>query len=221
MAVPVRSCCFFFNLRQGSMLIAVIELLLSAIALFLLLLGSAHAQEVAAMLEADMEDSERDERMLVVPDRRESLLWLQPHHFNNQMRLQKAQHLALVMIVGLYTGIALVTIHLISCVLLLYGAIMRVRQFLLPWISIVLISLAFSLTGLLVSMLLRRGTVPLLLVTALGMQIRLFSWLVVYSYYRHLYEAQSTSCAMMVQQDAKAVGNGYMNFPHYYKPAEV
>ncbi|KAJ8892008.1 hypothetical protein PR048_004573 [Dryococelus australis] len=98
MAVPVRSCCFFFNLRQGSMLIAIIELLLSAIALFLLLLGSAHAQEMAAMLEADIEESEQNEHLFVVSDKDQAVVGLQPHHFNNQIRLHKAQHLAL----GLY-----------------------------------------------------------------------------------------------------------------------
>ncbi|CAG2065431.1 unnamed protein product [Timema podura] len=76
------------------------------------------------------------------------------------------------MIIALYTGIALVTIHLISCVLLLYGAAMQIRQFLLPWMSVVLIGLAFGLTALLLAMFFGRGSTSALLVLSVVMQIR-------------------------------------------------
>lgn len=201
MVVPLRSCCLVFNLRQGTMLIAVVELILSAIFLFLLLLGSAHAQEMAAMLEADIAESQH----LPIDDDTGVILYN-----NNESRLHNAQHLALVMIIALYTGIAVVTIHLISCVLLLYGAIMQIRQFVLPWISFVLISLIVSFTGLLVCMILGYGTQSALIIFSLAIQIRFCLWLVVFSFYRYVYEEQTASCAVLAQQDMMSIKAGYM-----------
>ncbi|GLH06550.1 hypothetical protein R5R35_002836 [Gryllus longicercus] len=201
MVVPIRSCCLLFNLRQGTMLMAVVELILSAICLFLLLLASGHAQEMAAMLEADIAESQR----LPVDDETGIVLY-----HNNESQLHKAQHLAFVMIIALYTGIAMVTIHLISCVLLLYGSIMQIRQFLLPWISIVLISLVVSFTGLLVCMILGYGTQSALIISSLAIQIRFCLWLVVFSFYRQIYEEQAASCAVLAQQDMMSIKAGYM-----------
>ncbi|XP_069691347.1 uncharacterized protein Fie [Periplaneta americana] len=221
MAVPLRSCCYVFTLRQGTMLIAVIELLVSAIILFLLLLGSAHAQEIAAMLEADIEENgggnsgyqdTEDASVYAVP----------PHHANNnEMRLHKGQHVALVMIIALYTAIAMVTIHLVSCTLLLYGSIMHVRQCLLPWLSVVVIGLVFSLASLLVCIVLGHGTATILLVTGLFIHLRLCLLLVVFSHYRQLYEDQVSSCASLVQRDATSIKTGYLHFPPPGKPSDV
>jgi hypothetical protein len=79
-AVDVTNCCYQ---------------LVSAIALFLLLLGSAHAQEIAAMLKEDIEenggnssyDSDVEEH---------SAYALSPHQYSsNEFRLHNGQHVAL------------------------------------------------------------------------------------------------------------------------------
>ncbi|XP_068084180.1 uncharacterized protein [Anabrus simplex] len=221
MTVPLRSCCLVFNLRQGTLLIAVVELLLSAICLFLLLLGSAHAQDMAAMLQADIEESQQQEGIYVTDDT-DAMGGIPIQYSNNETRLHTAQHLALVMIIFLYTGIAMVTIHLVSCVLLVYGAIMEVRQFVLPWISIVLIVLVVSFTGLLVCLILNYGSKSALIIASLIIQIRFCLWLVVFSFYRHMCERRASSCAaILAQEDMTSIKAGYMNFPHHNKPSDV
>ncbi|GFG36684.1 hypothetical protein Cfor_09412, partial [Coptotermes formosanus] len=141
--------------------------LVSAIILFLLLLGSAHAQEIAAMLKADIEEigggSSYDSGT-----QDSSVYALPPHHYsNNEIRLHNGQHVALEMIVALYAAISMVLIHLISCMLLLYGSVMHVRQCLLPWLTVVKIELMFLLALLLLCVILGHGVTITLLVTGL------------------------------------------------------
>lgn len=151
-----------------------------------------------------------------------SVYALPPHHYNNnEIRLHKGQHVALVMIIALYTAIAMATIHLISSTLLLYGSIMQVRQFLLPWLSVVMIGLVFVLATLLVCVVLGHGTATILLVTGLFIHLRLCLLLVVFSHYRQLYEDQASSCASQVQRDATSIKAGYLHFPPPGKPSDV
>jgi hypothetical protein len=69
--------------------------LVSAIGLFLLLLGSAHAQEIAAMLEADIAEN-RGVRPYHPHSEDASVDVLPPFYYsNNEIRLHKGQYLAL------------------------------------------------------------------------------------------------------------------------------
>jgi len=79
-AVDITNCCYQ---------------LVSAIALFLLLLGSAHAQEIAAMLKDDIEENGGNSSYdLDAQDA--SVYALPPHHYsNNEFRLLNGQHVAL------------------------------------------------------------------------------------------------------------------------------
>jgi hypothetical protein len=63
--------------------------------LFLLLLGSAHAQEIAAMLEADIEENGGGSSYY--PNTEDASVYaLPPHHYsNNEIRLHNGQHVAL------------------------------------------------------------------------------------------------------------------------------
>lgn len=203
------------------MLIAVIELLVSAIALFLLLLGSAHAQEIAAMLKEDIEENGGNSSYdLDAQD--PSAYVLSPHHYsNNEFRLHNGQHVALEMVIALYTAIVMVTVHLISCMLLLYGSIMDIRQFLLPWLTVVKIELVFSLASLLVCVIMGHGATIILLVTGMFIHLRLCLLFVVFSYYRKLYEDQAASCASLVQQDSNNIKAGYLHFAPPGKPSDV
>lgn len=73
--------------------------ILSAASLFLLLLGSAHAQEMASMLEADIEDSALREGIILAPE--DTGIFssdIMGHSYSqNEIRLHKAQHLAIGM----------------------------------------------------------------------------------------------------------------------------
>ncbi|PNF29995.1 hypothetical protein B7P43_G06950 [Cryptotermes secundus] len=174
MPILLQTCCYAFTLRQGTILVAVIELLVSAIGLFLLLLGSAHAQEIAAMLEADIAEN-RGVRPYHPHSEDASVDALPPFYYsNNEIRLHKGQYLALVMIMALYIAIAIVTVHLISCMLLLYGSIMHVRQCLMPWMSVVVLKVVVVLSSFFFFVLLGRGTAAILLVTVLFVLLRLY-----------------------------------------------
>ncbi|RZF43504.1 hypothetical protein LSTR_LSTR005240 [Laodelphax striatellus] len=134
MALPVQSCFNVLTLRQGTLLIAVVELFLSVFLLFLLLLGSADAQEMAAVLEADIEDSAAREGIALAPDTDLPSSYSSSSSSSvaishNQAQLHKAQHLAFVVIMSLYTGVIMAIVHLISCILLLYGTAMVIFAF--------------------------------------------------------------------------------------------
>ncbi|CAH2037276.1 unnamed protein product, partial [Iphiclides podalirius] len=53
---------------------------------------------------------------------------------NNQRRFAKAQHLASVTVIFLYTSTILTSIYLMCCISLLHGAVKYKREYILPWI---------------------------------------------------------------------------------------
>ncbi|KAK9500752.1 hypothetical protein O3M35_001952 [Rhynocoris fuscipes] len=184
MTVPLRRCFYLFSLRQGTMLIGITVLLLSGFCLFLLLLGSAHAHEMATMLEADIEDSAEREGIVLSAD------GVDVQESHNDIILHKAHNLAVLVIVWLYLGVALATVHLVLCILLLYGAIMRVRQLLVPWMCVALVGLVLCCTAMLVSMYLVRGYAALAIFISSSIIISLgfYLWMVVYSHYMEMGE---------------------------------
>ncbi|XP_075231812.1 uncharacterized protein LOC142330457 [Lycorma delicatula] len=196
MALPVRTCFNVLTLRQGTILIAIVELFLSTFLLFLLLLCSADAQEMAAVLEADIEDSAQREGIALSDDT--SLIEIAPigGHSQNKIRLHKAQHLALVVIICLYIGVIIATVHLVSGVLLLYGTIMRFRQLMLPWVMIELIGIVLLCTAMFVFMFLAHSYVSLIIfaIGSLIIVICFYNWMVVYSHYIELCELEETTC---------------------------
>ncbi|BES98179.1 Hypothetical protein NTJ_10995 [Nesidiocoris tenuis] len=188
MTVPVRRGFYLFSLRQGTMVVGIVVLLISGFCLFLLLLGSAHAHEMATMLETDIEESaEREGYTLVNEDSAEI--------HNNNVILNKAHNLAILVIVWLYLGVALATVHLVLCVLLLYGAIMRVRKLLLPWMCVAMVGLIICCTAMLVSMYLVRGygALAIFIASTLIIALGFYMWLIVYSHYMEMGEAKHCS----------------------------
>ncbi|XP_046990574.1 uncharacterized protein LOC124595742 [Schistocerca americana] len=221
MVVPMRNCCSVFTLRQSTMLIAIVELLLTAIILFLLLLGSAHAQEIARMLRYDITDSE--ERQGTEPEDIDFSMKRTPIT-NNELQLQTAEHELLVTIISIYTGIAMVTIHLISCVMLLYGAIMQVRQLLAPWIGVVFVGMIVVVISLIAYGVTGEGSTTLFVCTGLAIQIRFCQWMVVFSYYRQLVEASNAPCSAttVITPEATCVTSANFGYPEpLLKPSEV
>lgn len=53
---------------------------------------------------------------------------------NNQRRFAKAQHLASVTVIFLYTSTILTSLYLMCCISLLHGAVKYKREYVLPWI---------------------------------------------------------------------------------------
>ncbi|XP_014261443.1 uncharacterized protein LOC106673744 [Cimex lectularius] len=188
MTVPVRRCFYLFSLRQGTMLIGIFVLLLSGFCLFLLLLGSAHAHEMATMLEADIEDSAEREGIVLSDENGPVEI-----HSQNEIVLHKAHNLAVLVIVWLYLGVALATVHLVLCILLLCGAILRVRKLLLPWMCVAMVGLILCCTAMLVSMYLVRGygALVIFLTATVVIVFGFYLWLIVYSHYMEIGEAKN------------------------------
>ncbi|XP_046399162.1 uncharacterized protein LOC124165712 isoform X2 [Ischnura elegans] len=272
--VPVQNCCLLFNLRQGTILIGMVQLLLSAFGLFLLVLGISHAREMTSLLASDMEEQdgngvphvfatqwgdaafrhgahydEVDEEIKtnevglewkgqqnVHPrppppeEKTVAIMESSPTHMHydnmrhfyydshgaiiksisNQGQLHRAEHLAMLVIISMYTAVALVSIHLVSCILLLYSTYTRIRQLMLPWLSIVLMGLAFFLTAIFIIAFFgpaRRATS----IFAIGILLLMFGfylWLVVFSYYRQLFENEIFSSRRASNMEGTVIPNG-------------
>ncbi|KAL1131124.1 hypothetical protein AAG570_012361 [Ranatra chinensis] len=208
MTIPIQRCFCFFSLRQGTMLIGLLVLLLSAFCLFLLLLGSAHAHEMTSLLEADLEDSMHREGFLLTEER--SKHFESSTNPQNDLMFHRAQHLAVLVIVWLYLGVALATIHLVFCILLLYGTIMRIRQLLLPWMCITMFGLILCSAGMVVSMYLAEGYefVAIFIFASFFILIGFYFWLVVYSHYVEMCTLKATACSIRHHM----INEGYFNF---------
>ncbi|CAB3229937.1 unnamed protein product [Arctia plantaginis] len=130
MMIRLNNFLFVFNLRQGTILIAVHQIALSSFLLIILLVGISHVGAMLSMLHNDMEDD---------ADRR-GLYEVEHYHdgdvisTNNQRRFAKAQHLASVTVMFLYTSTILTSIYLMCCISLLHGAVKYKREYVLPWI---------------------------------------------------------------------------------------
>ncbi|XP_071444942.1 uncharacterized protein [Hetaerina americana] len=129
---------------------------------------------------------------------------------SNQGQLHRAEHLAMLVIISMYTAVALVSIHLVSCILLLYSTYTRIRQLMLPWLSIVLMGLAFFLTAIFIIAFFgpaRRATS----IFAIGILLLMFDfylWLVVFSYYRQLFENEIYSVRRTSNIEGTVIPNG-------------
>lgn len=92
------------------------------------------------------------------------------------------------MMLLLYTGVVLASIHFLSCLLLLYGALRNISHLLLPWTSTVLLSLILGAFSLLIFAFLPYRECKIGIYTAgtsiIGLE--LYAWLVVFSFYREL-----------------------------------
>lgn len=88
----------------------------------------------------------------------------------------------------LYTGLVIASIHFISCLFLLYGAIRNLPHFLLPWTSTVVFSIGSGCLFLFMLAFLPTKECKIETyasgVCLLGLE--LYAWLVVFSYYREL-----------------------------------
>ncbi|CAG9786077.1 unnamed protein product [Diatraea saccharalis] len=95
MMIRLNNFLYVFNLRQGTILIAVHQIALSSFVLIILLVGISHVGEMLSMLHTDMEDDAESRGFYEVTYGQQ----LTFHEgdvvsTNNQRRFAKAQHLA-------------------------------------------------------------------------------------------------------------------------------
>lgn len=94
-----------------------------------------------------------------------------------------------VMMTLSYAGVVLSIIHILSSLMLLYGALYDISNFLLPWLSTVLLSfilVSFLLVSIVFMHYHQKCVVPFIITSILGLGLDLYAWLVVFSYYREI-----------------------------------
>ncbi|KAG6450222.1 hypothetical protein O3G_MSEX006475 [Manduca sexta] len=69
---------------------------------------------------------------------------------NNQRRFAKAQHLASVTVIFLYTSTILTSIYLMCCISLLHGAVKYKREYVLPWIMAACVGVVLLIVAIIV-----------------------------------------------------------------------
>ncbi|KAF4522536.1 hypothetical protein B566_EDAN009984 [Ephemera danica] len=119
------------------------------------------------------------------------------------------------MIIAMYTGMALAAIKLVSCILLLYGALMRARHYLLPWVSIVLIEMVFTFSAIVACLAFgsfRHFTIGLFACGVVQLMLAFYLWLAVFSFYRQLYEDEVINGSVREVTTANAMKTGYLQF---------
>ncbi|XP_072931877.1 uncharacterized protein [Epargyreus clarus] len=126
---------FAFSLRQGTILIAAHQITLFSFVLIILLICLTHVGKVLTLLHDDMED-DAERRGFYEVNYRNQMTFHEGDVIstNNQRRFAKAQHLASVTVIILYTSTILASIYLMCCISLLHGAIKYKREYMLPWV---------------------------------------------------------------------------------------
>ncbi|KAJ8728245.1 hypothetical protein PYW07_017038 [Mythimna separata] len=151
MMIRLNNFLYVFNLRQGTILIAVHQIALSSFILIILLVGISHVGEMLSMLHNDMED-DADRRVLYEATYGDHISYHNGDVIstNNQRRFAKARHLASVTVIFLYTSTMLTSIYLMCCISLLHGAVKYKREYVLPWILAACIGVVLLIVAIVV-----------------------------------------------------------------------
>lgn len=116
-------------LRISTILIAIYKVLIAHVLLFIMLLGLAHAEEMSAILGADIADQKEREEYVYIPTNAKG-------ETMNQLRFKSAASLASVTLYMLYVGTTLATIYVLSCLGLLIGTLRNRHEFFIPWMVV-------------------------------------------------------------------------------------
>lgn len=133
----LKNFLHYFNLRQGTILIAIFQLFSSGFSMIFFILALAHAMGIQEMVVRDTEDALE----------REALEEISSNHLNTK-KMDLAHHNATEMVYAMYCGLVITVIHFISTMLLLYGALTNNRHFMTPWMMVkitIISALAISL----------------------------------------------------------------------------
>ncbi|KAG7210581.1 hypothetical protein KM043_012099 [Ampulex compressa] len=179
----MKNFLHYFNLKQGTVLIAISQLFTSGFGMILFVLGLAHAMGVQEMVVRDTEDALE----------REALEDISSSHLNTK-RMDMAHHNATETVYSMYCGLGIAIVHFISAILLLYGALTNNRRFMAPWMM-VMITIISALT---ISVFLVEQECPFIatlggkadiyerIIVIFVVIASLYVWFVVYSTYKSL-----------------------------------
>ncbi|XP_006624923.1 uncharacterized protein LOC102671596 [Apis dorsata] len=123
----LKTFLHYFNLQQGTVLIAVFQLFTSGFSMIFFVLALAHAMGIQEMVVRDTEDALE----------REALEDISSNHLNTR-KMDMAHHNATETVYSMYCGLVITVIHFISTILLLYGALTNNRHFMTPWMMIMM-----------------------------------------------------------------------------------
>ncbi|EFN81979.1 uncharacterized protein LOC105185549 [Harpegnathos saltator] len=135
--VLLNNFLHFFDLKQGTVLIAILQLFITGFTLIFFVLAIAHAMWIQEMVVRDTEDA------LV----REALEEIWSNHLNTK-KMDLAHHNATETVYSMYCGLVMAIIHFISTIMLLYGTLTNNRYCMTPWMVVMMIiisSLVISL----------------------------------------------------------------------------
>ncbi|CAL7940767.1 uncharacterized protein LOC143430163 isoform X1 [Xylocopa sonorina] len=123
----LKNFLHYFNLKQGTVFIAVFQLFTSGFSMIFFVLALAHAMGIQEMVVRDTEDALE----------REALEDISSNHLNTR-RMDMAHHNATETVYSMYCGLVITVIHFISTILLLYGALTNNRHFMAPWMMVMM-----------------------------------------------------------------------------------
>ncbi|OAD52658.1 hypothetical protein WN48_00589 [Eufriesea mexicana] len=123
----LKNFLHYFNLKQGTVLIAVFQLFTSGFSIIFVVLALTHAKGIQEMVVRDTEDALE----------REALEDISSNHLNTR-KMDMAHHNATETVYSMYCGLVITVIHFISTILLLYGALTNNRHFMAPWMMVMM-----------------------------------------------------------------------------------
>ncbi|XP_066583105.1 uncharacterized protein [Prorops nasuta] len=179
----LKNFLHYFNLRQGTILIAIFQLFASGFSTIFFVLALAHAMGIQEMVVRDTEDALE----------REALEEISSNHLNTK-KMDLAHHNATETVYSMYCGLVIALIHFKSSILLLYGALTNNRHFMAPWMM-VMITIISALT---ISLFLVEQDCPFIaslggkadicerVIVLVLIIISFYVWFVVYSTYKSL-----------------------------------
>ncbi|XP_051170777.1 uncharacterized protein LOC127287730 [Leptopilina boulardi] len=123
----LKNFLHFFTLRQGTVIIAKLQLLVSGYIIIFLVLGLSHVTGIEVMIVRDTEDALEREALEEITSKR-----------LNSQKLELAHKKAIDEMFAMYFALVLTVIHFISALLLLYGALMNNRFLMTPWMMMMM-----------------------------------------------------------------------------------
>ncbi|XP_015112370.1 uncharacterized protein LOC107047061 isoform X2 [Diachasma alloeum] len=172
-----------FSLKQGTILIAILQLFISGIVMTFFLLALAHAMDIQEMVARDSEDALE----------REALEEISSMHLNTK-RMDIAHHNATEKVYSMYCGLVISVLHFISTVLLLYGVLINNRHFMAPWLMIMMTTIITLILSLFlvqqdcpfIAILGGKADITDRILVLFMVSISLYIWFAVYSTYKSL-----------------------------------
>ncbi|CAK9828182.1 hypothetical protein ANTRET_LOCUS5753 [Anthophora retusa] len=123
----LKNFLHYFNLKQGTVLIAVFQLFTSGFSMIFFVLALTHAMGIQEMVVRDTEDALE----------REALEDILSNHLNTR-KMDMAHHNATETVYSMYCGLVITVIHFSSTILLLYGALTNNRHCMAPWMMVMM-----------------------------------------------------------------------------------